>query len=137
MSFSGAKVALLNGDRVLTIQRDDIPSIPWPGHWDLPGGGREGRETPEACVLREVAEELGLLLPPERLLWRRCFASALDPGLLGWFFAGRIKSDELAQVRFGNEGQGWQMMPVAGFLAHPKAVGFLQDRLALCLREMG
>lgn len=137
MSFSGAKVALLLDDRVLTILRDDIPAIPWPGHWDLPGGGREGDETPEACVLREVAEELGLSLSPDRLVWRRRFASTLDPGRVGWFFAGHLKADEVAQVRFGDEGQGWQLMPVAGFLAHPKAVGFLQERLSLCLRELG
>lgn len=136
MSFSGAKVALLNGDRVLTILRDDIPSIPWPGHWDLPGGGREGDETPKACVLREVEEELGLRLSHGRLIWGRSLVSALDPGLRGWFFAARVTTAEVAQIRFGDEGQGWRMMAVTEFLAHPKGVGFLQDRLARCLREM-
>ena len=58
--FLGAKLALLVGDRIVTILRDDIPTIPWPGHWDLPGGGREGDETPETCVLRELEEELAI-----------------------------------------------------------------------------
>ncbi len=28
--FSGAKIALLNGDNILSILRDDIPTIPYP-----------------------------------------------------------------------------------------------------------
>ena len=52
----GAKIALLAGARVLTHLRDEIPSIPFPGHWDFPGGGREGGESAEACALRELHE---------------------------------------------------------------------------------
>src|SRR3546814_18606002 len=46
--FSGAKIALTCGQRLVAYQRDVKPAIPWPGLWDLPGGGREGGETPEA-----------------------------------------------------------------------------------------
>lgn len=48
--FSGAKIALLKDDQILSILRDDIPTIPFPNTWDLPGGGREGEETPFDCV---------------------------------------------------------------------------------------
>ena len=54
--FGGAKIALLCGNSVLTYQRDDKPDIPWPGCWDLPGGGRENDETPLQCVQRETLE---------------------------------------------------------------------------------
>ena len=57
MSFSGAKLALFLGADLLVIKRDDRPDIPYPGYWDLPGGGREGDETPQACALRETYEE--------------------------------------------------------------------------------
>ena len=30
------------GDRLLVLRRDDIPTINWPGMWDLPGGARSG-----------------------------------------------------------------------------------------------
>lgn len=36
--FSGCKIALLYGDTILTILRDDIPTIPYPNMWDFPGG---------------------------------------------------------------------------------------------------
>ena len=37
-------------------------------YWVLPGGGREGDETEEACVAREMSEEVGLAVTVERLL---------------------------------------------------------------------
>ena len=42
--FTGCKIALLCGDSVLTILRDDKPSIPWPNMWELPCGGKSVRE---------------------------------------------------------------------------------------------
>jgi ADP-ribose pyrophosphatase YjhB (NUDIX family) len=37
--------------------------------WILPGGGREDGETEEACVVREVREETGLVVRVEQLLF--------------------------------------------------------------------
>lgn len=133
----GAKLALVAGGMILTYLRDDFAHIPWPALWDLPGGGREGNETPEACVLRELEEEFGLVLPEERLIWRREMPSILDGTRASWFFAGVLHPAEIASVRFGDEGQHWQMMPVARFLSHPEAVAPLQDRTRLALGELG
>ena len=131
--FAGAKAALFCGPAVLALHRDDRPGLPWRGMWDLPGGGREGDEGPEACLLRELAEEFGLTLPASRLERRWLFPGMADPTKTAVFFAGRITADEVAAVRFGNEGQGWALMPVAEFLTRPDAVPFLQDRLRLAL----
>lgn len=37
-------------------------------HWSLPGGILEHAESPEAGCAREVAEEIGLVIEPEKLL---------------------------------------------------------------------
>lgn len=137
MDFVGAKVALVWHGAVLTYLRDDHDGLPWRNTWDLPGGGREGRETPEACLLREVEEEFGLILPPDRLIWRRVWPSILDPSRPSVFFAGRITEAEIATIRFGDEGQCWQMMAVARFLAHPQAVPEMQRRAGIAVAELG
>lgn len=137
MAFVGAKLALVAGDRILTYLRDDVGHIPWPNMWDLPGGGREGAETPAACVLRELREEFGLNLPESRLLWRREMPSMIDPDKPAWFFAGRLAEDEVAAIRFGDEGQFWRMMPVQAFLTHPEAVPALQVRTRMALDDLG
>ena len=126
--FHGAKVAILSADRVVTLKRDDDPSIPWPGLWDLPGGGREGSETAEACVIRETREETGLVLSPERIIHRarygdRVFFGAEWPGLIE------------AQMRLGEEGQALVLMPATEFLLRSDAIPALRDRLARFLAE--
>jgi 8-oxo-dGTP diphosphatase len=45
---------------VLLQKRNNIPTIPEPGKWDLWGGHCEEGETPEACAIRELREELGV-----------------------------------------------------------------------------
>ena len=136
MDFVGAKAALFCGDTLLTYLRDDKPGLPWPAMWDLPGGGREGDETAEACLLRELHEEFGLTLPPERLIWRRVWPSMMDATRASVFFAGRITRDEIEAIHFGDEGQYWQMMAVADYLAHPRAVPELQRRVAVALPDL-
>jgi len=42
--------------------RDNKPNILFPGHWGLFGGRLEGRENYEQGLLREVEEEIGLIL---------------------------------------------------------------------------
>lgn len=39
----------------------------FPGHTDFPGGEVESEETPEAAVAREIQEETGLLVDPNKL----------------------------------------------------------------------
>ena len=135
--FVGAKVALICGDRVLTCLRDDTPGLPWRGMWDLPGGGREGGETPEACLLREVEEEFELRLPPDRLIWRRVWPSMMDASRESVFFAGRITVAEIVAIRFGDEGQRWEMMAAAAYMDHPLAIPEMQRRVRMALAEIG
>ncbi len=128
--FTGAKIALIAGDQLLVYLRDDFAQLPWPGYWDLPGGGRENGEAPLDCALRELHEEFGLAYPAARVIWTRCYADWKTPTRASWFFGGHVTAADIARIRFGNEGQEWRLMPVADFLTHSRAVPFLQERLA-------
>ena len=137
MDFVGAKAAFFCGPLVLTYLRDEKPGLPWPGLWDLPGGGREGAESPEDCLLRELREEFGLTLSPDRLLWRRVFPSMMDAARASVFFGGHLTLQEVEDIRFGDEGQGWELMPVEGFLGHPLGVPEMQRRAGIVWAEWG
>lgn len=136
MEFSGCKIALLYDDKLLTILRDDISTIPWPNMWELPGGGREGEDTPFECVQREVFEELGLKLEEADILWVKDYQGMLDPDKISIFMVGTITQEEFAGIVFGDEGQAYQMMDVSQFLADEKVVPQLQDRLSDYLEEV-
>ena len=54
-----AAAALIDADgRVLICQRPEGKSLA--GLWEFPGGKLEPGETPEACLIRELDEELGI-----------------------------------------------------------------------------
>ncbi len=44
LNFTGCKIALICDGQILTILRDDKPTIPWANLWELPGGGKSVRE---------------------------------------------------------------------------------------------
>ena len=135
-AFEGAKVALFLGDQLVVIQRDDFPNLPFAGYWDLPGGGREGDETPFSCVQRECREELGLVIWPENIAWKRGFASAGTGDRVGVFVAD-LQEEATNHIVFGEEGQGWMLMEVAQFMSHPKVIAAFQERLGAYFQEVG
>ena len=62
-----AAVALIDADgRVLLAQRPEGKSMA--GLWEFPGGKVEAGETPEAALIRELHEELGINT------WKSCLA---------------------------------------------------------------
>ena len=56
-SIEVAAALVFDSDRLLIAQRP--PGVHLEGLWEFPGGKRELGETYEACLLREIREELG------------------------------------------------------------------------------
>jgi len=127
--FSGAKLYGLCDDHLLVYRRDNITDIPFPNMWDFPGGGREGQETPEACVLRELQEEFDLVIAPDRLRWKRCYQSWHNENIMSYFFGAELTKKETESIRFGDEGQYWKLMPIAEYLADSDAIDQHKERL--------
>lgn len=133
--FDGAKVALLKGARLVSILRDDRGDIPFPGMWDFPGGGREGAESPEDCVLRELREELSLTLSEGDLTWKKRYVGGRQGEVVTWFFVAEVPQLDLGRLRLGDEGQAWRMWDVERFLRMSNAVPHLKERLAAYLAD--
>ena len=133
-SFTGAKLAAVHDGKLLTYRRDNRPDIPFPGLIDLPGGGREGNESPADCALRELYEEFGIMLSPARLHYVRAYQLSWYRPVPSYFLAANLTAAEVAAVRFGNEGEDWRLMAIADFVAHTDAVPHLQERVIDFLR---
>ena len=129
MDFTGSKIALICGGKVLTILRDDKDDILCPNMWDLPGGGREGDESPFDCARREVYEELGIHLTEECLLWSKVYSSVLFEWKQSVFMVGQLSQDQFDSIVFGDEGQAYQLMKVEEFLTSSQVIPQLQRRL--------
>ncbi|MCB1336059.1 MAG: NUDIX hydrolase [Maritimibacter sp.] len=126
----GAKVALICGPDLVAYLRDDFAHIPDPGLWDLPGGEREPGETALACARRETREEFAIDFAPEAVVYAADYRSH-QPGRADVaFFVARIDPGAVANIRFGDEGQEWRMMPVDAFIHRADAVKELRDALA-------
>jgi 8-oxo-dGTP diphosphatase len=98
-------VAVIERDgRWLMIRRGE--GVIAPGCWCFPGGGIEAGETAEEAVIREIREEIGLEVRPERELW--CWERPDGRLVLYWWQVRQVDEDqepapdlaEVAEVRW-------------------------------------
>lgn len=66
-SRSAVRVIVTDGESALLLADTD-PGLPGSRWWFTPGGGIDPGETPLAAAVRELAEETGLVVEPDRLL---------------------------------------------------------------------
>jgi 8-oxo-dGTP diphosphatase len=127
--FTGVKIALIVNDKLVVIQRGNLPGLAFAGLWDFPGGAREGEETPIECAIRETKEELGLNLNPELIKWQSKHPAMANPSLIAYFMVYEITEAEVRAIKFGNEGQGWKLTSISEFMKSNDVVDPLKARL--------
>lgn len=99
---NAASVALLEGHKVLLIRRAHAP---YRHLWTLPGGRVEAGETAEQCAVREVQEELGLVVWALRHVETQSLSKPPDAWVLAVFVSrqfegGIVPSAEIAEHRW-------------------------------------
>ncbi|MCC1492998.1 NUDIX hydrolase [Cognatishimia sp. F0-27] len=123
------------GPDLVVLRRDRTPGIPWPGYLDFPGGGRENGETPDACVLRETYEEIGLRVPADAL--RRVHLREAADGKRHWFFAAHLPLFWGRDITLGDEGSACMLMPPKRFIAAEDAIPHFRKILAAYRKDVG
>jgi 8-oxo-dGTP diphosphatase len=130
----GASIALVTqtelGRCVLAVQRTDTPNIPYPGCWEVPGGGAEPGESAEQCARREFFEETGIEVPEAALVWQSLRRTAHGTPPQNAFFVAEMEYAALPPLRLSDEAQAGCFMPVVAFCGHPRAVRGHAIRLA-------
>jgi 8-oxo-dGTP diphosphatase len=79
MKRQGCSILFVNEQRqILLFLRDDLPHIPYPNTWDVPGGHVEEGETAAQCIVREMKEEMGLDLQGFELFSVKEFSDRIE-----------------------------------------------------------
>ena len=59
----GSSIIFVNDEgHILLFLRDNKSDLPYSNMWDVPGGHVEADESPEKCIIREMKEEMALVL---------------------------------------------------------------------------
>jgi 8-oxo-dGTP diphosphatase len=118
--FSGAKGLVLVGTQTIVYRRSaDAPRAQ--NLLDLPGGGREGNESPFETFAREVKEEFGLSIKPADIVYSRRYQGQQNPKFFGYHMVAQLPASAQNDIIYGNEGVGYTLMTIDEYLSRADA----------------
>lgn len=127
--FNGSK-GLVFLDDLMLVYRRDYNTTNLPGYLDLPGGGREGDESPFEAFRREVKEEFGILIQKDEIDFSCTIPSVMEPGKKSYFLVAKTKRFTSKDVIFGDEGSEWMLMTAEEFIGRSDGIDRQQKRVA-------
>ena len=120
--------AIVEGGRVFLARRG--PAMSMPGKWEFPGGKVEDGEAPEAALVREVAEELGIDIEVGSFLGRGEAEHAGRTIVLDVWLARRVTGEPASRE---HDAVGWFAAAELATLDWPEADLPLLEPLARAL----
>lgn len=134
--FTGVKTALLWEGKLFIYRRDNKPGLRFANLWDFFGGGREANETPMQCLIRELQEELGILIDPRQVVFSKVFPAMHDPSIDAYFMVVNLTDTQAKEYKFGSEGSTCKFIEIKDFMADADVIPYLKPRLASYLATL-
>jgi len=128
IDFNGAKGLVFLGDKILTYRRDNKTSNS-PLCIDLPGGGREGDESPFDSFKREIREEFGIDIEKDEIEFSCTIPSVIEPNKKSYFIVAKTLRFKPEDIVFGNEGTEWILMTPEEFIKRSDGIDRQQKRV--------
>ncbi len=128
VNFFGVKGLVFIGDKILVYRRDNKTKI-CPLLIDLPGGGREGKETPLETFSREVKEEFGININKDDVVFAKKYQGIVDSSLQHYFFITKSLNIKETDLILGNEGVEFYLLYPQTYLELTDAVENQQKRV--------
>ena len=69
-----------------------------------------------------------MTLTEESIIWSKIYPSMLDKDRSAVFVVGQISQEQYREIRFGDEGQAFKLMPVEDFIKVEGVIPQLQER---------
>jgi 8-oxo-dGTP diphosphatase len=140
LDLDSVAAVLVRDGRFLLQHREDRPGISYPGEWSLFGGAREGSETAEQALRRELREELALDAPNCTLIMSCWYDLSFERRVTRKVFFG-VKLENVHVDRLVlNEGQGmawfdFEQILAAGSRIVPYDLAVLALYERICRKE--
>ncbi len=132
-TFCGTKGLLFMGNQLIIIRRDNNTTLA-PCLLDLPGGTREGNESPFETFAREIQEELGLTISKEDIIFSKPYPDVFYARKECFIVATRALPIQEHDIRFGSEGLGFYVMSPDEFITASDAIAGYQQIVTDVLR---
>jgi 8-oxo-dGTP diphosphatase len=128
VDFAGAKGLVFIGDKILAFRRDTNTNH-FPLCIDLPGGGRDGEETPFQTFKREVKEELNVDVTENDIHFSACVRSTLSPDKMSYFIVTKPPATKISEIALSDEGVEWMLMTPEEYIERTDGIVGQQERV--------
>jgi mutator protein MutT len=121
MTKNCANIILIRDNKILLVKRS-FKSKHEPGSWSLPGGTCEDEETIEECLIREIKEELNMIIINKKY-FKSFIIKNKDTSLTrAFYFFGDVKGD----IKLNQESEEFCWFDINKI---PEKMAFSQDKI--------